>query len=114
MPAQGNSYERVRAFLAEGLRPDFAARVFARVESKAADWDHSYEWASLSALIADGMRQAEDTGGYCAVIAARLEHDGGEPFAARRARALLTAAAQRASEADVMLAELRRLVERAA
>jgi hypothetical protein len=40
--------------------------------------------------------------------------DSGHVFADRRARALLTAATQRAGEADILLCELRRLLERPA
>ncbi len=117
--AQGG-YPAVAVFLdAACPQSDFAARAHVRVEEKTESWDHSYEWASLSALIQAAIHQAEDVAGYAAILAARIEYDsktvtGCNGFADRRARALLTAATQRAAEADEMLCELRRLVERTA
>ncbi len=112
--SSGDTTERVRTFLAgTDVRPEFAARALARIEGQAEELDRSYEWASLSALIRDAARQAEDVAGYAAILAARIEYDATDAFSARRATALLTAAIQRAGEADAMFGELRRLVERA-
>jgi hypothetical protein len=108
-------YARVRAFLGDAdIRPEFAARAFARIEAQSDELGSSYSWASLGALIGDARRQAVDVAGYSAVIAARVAQDAGDRFAERRAGALLASAAQRAAEADAMLGELGRLVERVA
>ena len=108
-------YAAVLAFLAEaGVRPDFAAAVQTRVEAQTDTLDLSYQWCSISGLLADATRQAEDVAGYAAVLAARLERDADSSSTHRRARALLTAATQRAGEAHTLLSKLRRLVERAA
>ena len=110
-----DAYTRVRAFLADAeVRPEFAARAMARIEAQTQELGTSFLWGSLSALVAECAQEAEDLAAWSALIATRIEHDGGEPFATRRARALLTAATQRAGEADTMLCELRRLIERAA
>lgn len=62
-------------------------------------------------LVAECAREAEDLAAWSALIAARLEYDLSDPCADRRARALLTAAAKRAAEADTLLVgELRRLL----
>ena len=108
-------YESVRAFLADAdIRPDFSARALARIEAQDAELGSSFLWASLGWLVTECTEEAEDLAAWSALIAARIENDGGDPFAMKRARALLTAATQRAGESDVFLHELRRLVERAA
>lgn len=108
-------HERVRAFLAEAnLRPELAARAFGRIEAQDETLGDSYKWASLSMLVAECAAEAEDLCARGACAAVRLEHAASDPFADRRARALLIAAVQRAGEADTLLCELRRLIERAA
>jgi hypothetical protein len=107
------SYNGVRAFLAAAdIRPEFSARVFARIEGQHDELGESYLWSSLSMLVNECAQEAEDIAAWSALIAARVEHDSDKSGDDSRARALLTAAAQRAGEADVLLCELRRLVER--
>jgi hypothetical protein len=113
--AKRDPYDRVRAFLSDAdVRPDFAARAFARIEAQDVELGGSFQWACLGDLLADCARHAVDVAAYSALLAARLEHDATGGSADTRARALLTAAAERAGEADTMLCELRRLMERAA
>jgi len=108
-------YESVRTFLADAdVRPGFAARALARIEAQHDELGDSYQWAALSGLLADARRQAADTAGYAAILAARTERDADGSTDDRRARALLTEAAQHAAEADLLLLELRRLIERPA
>lgn len=108
-------YATVRAFLsAAEVRPKFAARAMARIEAQHGELGDSFLWRSLTALVTEICEEAEDLAAWSALLAARIEHDGGDPFAARRARALLAAATQRAGEADTLLSELRRLIERPA
>ena len=117
MTQDRDPYDRVRAFLAEAdVRPDFASRAFARIEAQHDELGTSYLWASLSMLVAECAQEAEDLAAWAALVAARLENAADSPasFGDRRARALLTSATQRAGEADTMLCELRRLVERPA
>jgi hypothetical protein len=115
MTVDVDPYARVRAFLAAtGVREEFAVRAFARIEGQREELGESYLWASLSVLISECAQEAEDLAAWSALFADRLEHETGGSFADRRAQALLTAATQRAGEADTLLCELRRLVERAA
>ena len=108
-------YAGVRRFLADAdVRAAFAARALARIEGQHDELGDSFRWASLSGLIAECAEETADLCAWASLIAARLEQDSNGSFADRRARAMLTAACQRADEADTMLAELRRLVERAA
>lgn len=108
-------YEAAREFLAgAGLRPEFGARAMGRIEDRHDDLGDSFRGASLTALVVECAEEAEDIAAWAALIAARLEYDSDGSFADRRARALLTAATQRAGEADTLLRELRRLIERAA
>lgn len=108
-------YERVRAFLtAADLRPEFAHKALARIEGQHDELGDSFRWASLTGLIAECCEETADTAAWASLIAARLEYDSDGSFADRRARAMLTAACKRADEADAMLSELRRLIERAA
>jgi len=112
---QVDPYESVRAFLADAdIRPDFSARALARIEAQDAELGSSFLWASLAGLLRELGEEGEDLAAWSALIAARIENDGGDPFAMKRARALLTAATQRAGASDILLHELRRLVERAA
>lgn len=105
----------VRAFLADAdIRPEFAARAFARIEAQDADLGSSYLWSSRSILVSECAQEAEDLAAWAALIAARLAHDSDGSFADRRARALLSSAVQHAGEADTMLRELQRLLERVA
>jgi phytoene dehydrogenase-like protein len=108
-------YGPVRTFLADAnVRPEFAARVLARIEDQHDELDESFLWAPLGSLVAESVEEAEDLAAWLALIATRLDYDASGSFADRRARALLTAATQHAGEADAMLLELRRLVERVA
>ena len=108
-------YAPVRGFLAEaGLRPEFASRALARIEGQHEELGTSFLWASLSMLVAECSQEAEDLAAWSALLATRLEHDSTGSSLDRRARALLTAATQRAGEADTLLCELRRLLERPA
>jgi hypothetical protein len=112
--AQG-AYRAVSEFFAQAdVRPEFAARAQARIQAHDDELGTSFLWSSLSMLVDECAAEAEDLGAWASLIAARLEHDATGSFADKRARALLTAATQRAAEADVLLCELRRLVERAA
>ena len=110
-------YAAVYAFLtAAELRPDYEARALARIH---AEHDHrgvSFLHSSLLELVRECAEEAEDLAAWAALTAAHLhEHATTEhTFADRRARALLTAATQRAGEADTLLCELRRLLERPA
>jgi len=120
MLAQGSSsgatrgdgpYAGVRAFLvAADVRPDFEARAMARIDGQHDELGDSYRHLPISDLVAECAQEAEDLAAWSALLASRLEDDASSPV--RRARALLTAATQRAGEADTMLCELRRLVER--
>ena len=112
--ATHGAYAAPSESLADAIRPDFAARALARIQAQHDALDHSFEWASLSGLIGAAMRQAEDVAGYSSLLAARIERDADGSTADRRGRALLTAAARCAAEADLMLLELRRLIERPA
>jgi hypothetical protein len=108
-------YADVRVFLTDAdVRAEFAAAALARIEGQHDELGDSFRWASLSMLVGECAEEAVDLASWSALIAARLEHDGTRTFADRRARALLTAATQRAAEADLLLCELRRLVERPA
>lgn len=108
-------YALVRTFLGTAeLRPEFAHKAQARIEGQHDELGDSFRWASLTGLIAECAEEAADLAAWASLIAVRLEQDSEGTFADRRARAMLTAACQRADEADTMLAELRRLVERAA
>jgi hypothetical protein len=114
--------DRVVAFLADAnLRPGFAARARARI--KAADVElTTAPRPSLGWLVSELYRHAEEIAAQSAIIAARFEIDAGRPvddrrvahISDRRARALLTAATQRAGDADALLGELHRLVRLAA
>lgn len=106
-------YASVRDFLvAADLRPEFAARVVARIEAQDAELGQSYLSSSLSMLVSECAAETEDLAAWSALLASRLKHESDGSFGDRRARALLTAATQRAGEADTMLCELRRLLER--
>ena len=108
-------YAPVRGFLAEAdLRPDFASRALARIEAQHDELGTSFLWASLSMLVSECAQEAEDLAAWAALIATRLEDAADSLSLDRRARALLTSATQRAGDADTMLGELRRLVERPA
>jgi hypothetical protein len=108
-------YAAARGFLAGvDVRPEFADRAMARIENHHDDLGDSFRWSSLTALVVECAEEAEDMAAWAALIAARLEHDSAGTFADRRARALLAGATQRAGEADTLLCELRRLIERAA
>lgn len=112
--ATRGAHAAAQKFLAEaGVRPEFAARSFARLEAQDDALGDSYKWSSLTMLVAECAQEAEDLAAWAACAAVRLEHMAGDPFADRRARALLTAATERAGEADTLLCELRRLIERA-
>lgn len=111
MITHDDPYSRVRAFLADAdLRPDFVARALARIEAENDELGTSFLWCSLGLLVRECSEEAEDIAAWSALLAARLEQDGDD----RRARALLTAATQRAGEADLLLGELRRMLERVA
>jgi hypothetical protein len=108
-------YERVRAFLADAdVRPEFAARAFARIEAQDAELGTSFLWTSLGGLVRECVAEAEDLAAWAALIACRIEQDAADPFADRRARAALSAAVVRGDEAGILLDELRRMIERAA
>ena len=116
-PSNVDPYAGARGFLSEAdVRPEFASRALARIEAQHDELGTSYLWASLSMLVSECAQEAEDLAAWSALLAARIEHAADSPasFGDRRARALLTAATQRAGAADTMLCELRRLVERAA
>jgi hypothetical protein len=77
-----------------------------RIASKTDDWDHSYRWCSVAGLVRNARGQIHDVAGYGAILAARVEHDGGNA----RATALLTAIVERAAAIDVLASELGRLL----
>jgi hypothetical protein len=110
-------YAEVRRFLTgANLRPDFAARVLARIHAEHDRRGTSFLHATLLELVRECSEEAEDLAAWAALTTAHL-HQGAHKehtFADRRARALLTAVTQRAGEADVLLCELRRVLERPA
>ena len=102
-------YAPVHAFLDEaGLRPDFATRALARIEAHHHELGDSYKWASLAGLVRELAEESADSAARASLIAARIEHDGGD---AQRARALLAAIAQHADAANVLVGELRQVLE---
>lgn len=105
-------HQQVRQFLADAdLRPDFAQRALARIHAHDEAWGESYRWASLSMLVSECAQEAEDLAAWAGCAAARLQEDVNRSPLEARARALLTAATQRAGEADTLLCQLRRLLE---
>jgi hypothetical protein len=110
----GRAYAGVRAFLAAAdLRPEFAARALSRIEAQHDHLGDRYRRTSLTGLVVECSEEAEDLAAWGALVASRLAEQSDGSFGDRRARALLTVAAQRAGEAHLMLSELRRLLERA-
>jgi hypothetical protein len=104
-------YARARAFLTEAAVPiDFATVVLARIEGQHDELGDSYRRASLGALVAECAEEAADLAAWAALLSCRFDEGAVEASTGRRARALLCAAAQSAAEADVMLAEVRRLI----
>lgn len=109
MSTANDPYAGAQAFLAEAdPRSEFVTRAGARIESQHDALGDSYRRVPLGDLVAECAQEAEDLAAWSALLASRLEGDASS--SARRARALLTAIAQRAAEADVLVGELHRLL----
>jgi hypothetical protein len=101
-------YSAAQAFLADsGVRREFADRTLARIEGQHEALGDSYLTASLDDLIRELREESEDSCAWGALLAART---AGGTSTGERARALLTAIAQRADEADALIHELGRLL----
>ncbi|MGI8731409.1 MAG: hypothetical protein ACR2LK_15750 [Solirubrobacteraceae bacterium] len=104
-------YTAPRAFLDgphAALRPGFASRALGRIEAQHDELGSSYLYGSMPALVRELGEEAEDLAALAALIAHRVEVD--QRADADRARGLLAGVAQRAGEADALIAELRRLL----
>lgn len=99
-------HREARAFLAEYVPSDVAARALERITAHDEELDESYRWASVAELVRELAEDPLDTIAWASLLSVRVE----DP----RGRALLAAIAQRAAEADRFIAELRRLLEPAA
>lgn len=109
-------HREARAFLAEHVDPDIAARALERIAAHDETLDESYRWMSLSTLIRELAEEQVDSVAWNSLLAARVEADHGGTPRGDRAIALLAAIAQRAAATDALVSELRRLLvpERAA
>ena len=95
----------VDVFLARHA-PALAAAALARIEASEAQYGDSHLWASRRHLVQRLAEQTIDVGAYAALLAARPD--------TTQARELLAAIAQRAAEADALIDELRRVLDREA
>lgn len=118
MISSRDCYDYVRQIMLnrEVVDEDFATRSISRIDAQGDELGASYLFASLPALVRKLREEAEDVAAFSALIAARLhydsEHSPDENI--ERTTALLTAVVQRAGEADTLIAEIARFVERKA
>lgn len=103
-----DSYERVREFLAEHA-PSIAEAAVGRIRACESEYGDSYVWTPLRHLLDELGEEAVDLAGWSALIADRLAREPG--MTTTRATALLAAIARHADAADVLIGELRPLVD---
>lgn len=114
MSTGAGAYPAAALFLAgSGVRPAFAARALARIESQHEALGDAYKSAALASLVREVEEEVLDMAAWCALLATRTQQQDAATAVDVRRRALLAAITQRAGEADVLVAELRRLTEAA-
>jgi len=106
-----DAYAGARSFLVGSrVAPAFAARAIARIEAEDGELGLSFLATPMRALIRELREESEDAAAWAALLAQRLDHDGGDAATRRRARAMLVTATQRACEADAIIGALSRLL----
>ena len=96
-------HREARAFLAEFLPADVAARALERIAERDETLGESYRSTSLAELVRELGEEPLDTISWSSILSARTD--------CPRARGLLGAIAQSAAESDKLVGELRRLLD---
>jgi len=108
LSAEPDPYVAAGVFLAEHA-PSIAEAAIGRIRACEGEYGDSYVWTPLRHLLDELAEEAVDLSGWSALIADRLAREPGGT--ATRATALLAAIARHADEADVLVGELRQVLE---
>lgn len=106
-------YAGVRTFLEE-YAPALADRAWERIKASEADYGDSYLWTAPRRLVRELEEEIVDAAGWAALTFVRLQRDEGIADSDRvRASALLAAIAAASAKTDLLVEQLRPLIESA-
>lgn len=104
-------YIGVEAFL-RAHAPGLADRAWTRIQASEADYGDSYLWTARRHLVRELEEEVVDAAAWASLIAMRLERDPDLAGSGhKRATALLAAIATSSAKTDLLIAQLRPLVE---
>jgi len=106
-------YSSARTFL-DTHAPTLTDRAWARIKASEADYGDSFLWTARRHLVRELEEEIIDAAAWAALISERIERDpDSAPGNAReRATALLAAIATASAKTDLLIAQLRPLIER--